>query len=201
MKTLLAPSVPAGSDRDLVSRIIKTDLLKSEELPPFQSKSSFEIWAEAFKNDLYAKLPEAKHYFEIAEKCIKSTPPTVLNTEIIQNELATPTNPKFTSESASLIDSKIYSALNNLTREHPIAPSKIKLDNPEKLGMLAWYNLFASYHQDSPEHKTNCLEFAMTVKHCTNLSDLSNTLDRWLLACAKTEKYENPLSSMQKLVY
>ena len=77
----------------------------------------------------------------------------------------------------------------------------MKLDNPDKLGMLAWYNLFAFYNQETDEHKTNCLEYAMTIKHWTHINELGAVLDRWLLACAKTHKMGNALTEMQKFVY
>ena len=57
--TATRTTIPSHS-RDLESRILKTDLLKSKEIPSFNPKDNFEVWSDSFKNDLYAKLPEAK---------------------------------------------------------------------------------------------------------------------------------------------
>ena len=61
------PTEPNKS-RDLLSRITKTDLLKSKEIPSFHTKDSFEQWSDYFQNDLYAKLPETKLLIDFAEK-------------------------------------------------------------------------------------------------------------------------------------
>ena len=69
--TQLVSTGPSGSSnnyKDLYSRITKTDLLKSKEIPAFHSKDNFELWAESFKNDLFAKLPEAKDFINHVEK-------------------------------------------------------------------------------------------------------------------------------------
>ena len=60
--------IEPNKSRDLLSRITKTDLLKSKEIPPFHTKDSFEQWSDYFKNDLYAKLPETKLLIDFAEK-------------------------------------------------------------------------------------------------------------------------------------
>ena len=60
--------IEPNRSRDLISRITKTDLLKSKEIPSFHTKDSFELCSDYFKNDLYAKLPETKLLIDFAEK-------------------------------------------------------------------------------------------------------------------------------------
>ena len=59
--------IEPNKSRDLISRITKTDLLKSKEIPSFHTKDSFELGSDYFKNDLYAKLPETKLLIDFAE--------------------------------------------------------------------------------------------------------------------------------------
>ena len=108
VQSLRASSVPAGGrDRDSVSRITKTDLLKSKEIQAFSPKANFETLVDHFKNNLYAKSA------------------TTLTAALVQSELNVPTDFRFTAESAGLIDGKIVSTLSNLTRDHPIVLSRL----------------------------------------------------------------------------
>lgn len=183
--------IEPNKSRDLISRITQTDLLKSKEIPSFNTKDSFELWSDYFKNDLYAKLPETKLLIDFAEKQHNDNIP--LNKDIIKKHFESPPHGSmFDNISAPLIDNKLWSTLSHLTREHAIARSKLKLDNPEKSGTLAWYNLYTFYHQDFDEHKLHCFEYAMTIKHCTSLNELGPVLDKLLLACEKTQKNNNP---------
>ena len=93
-------SNPSTGNRDLISRITKTDLLKSKEILSFGPKDNFEIWSESFKNDLFAKLPDARQFLDHAE----SHPD--LDKNAIDFHLKNPTG-HFDPETMSLVDDKI----------------------------------------------------------------------------------------------
>ena len=80
--------------------------------------------------------------------------------------------------------------MHNLTRDHSTAGNKIKQENKEESGIIAWYNLRNFYKDDSKDHKANVLGKAIQVKRTNSLSELQIELDKWLSLIAKTVKYD-----------
>ena len=95
-----------------------------------------------------------------------------------------------TTQAIWAIDNKRWGLLHNLTREHSTAGNKIKQDNKDECGAVAWYNLRNFYKDDSKEHQTNVLGKAFIVKRANNLDQLQIELDKWLTIISKTIKYK-----------
>ena len=70
--------------------------------------------------------------------------------------------------------------LHNLTRSHDIASLKIKEDNREESGTIAWSNLKSFFKEEDEEYKSDVLASALTVERCTNMSQLQSRLDQWI---------------------
>ena len=127
LETAMARINNSDPVKDKIKRITSINPLKNKEPPSFTTKDNYTIWAEHFKNDIFASMPEVKEFLVYAEETPTLTPDMVKSK--INNELAT------------LIDNKLWLLLNNVTRNHAEAPSKLKRENPENLGTLAWHNL------------------------------------------------------------
>ena len=183
-------------DREL-KRIMGINLLKGKEFEKFNKKDSYELWVDGIKNDLYSQLPDARAFVEFAEN-----PPLLYGTDINGKIHLTPGDVKQAINDtlkpfdcdpkvAQQVDFKIYSLLNNLTREHPVAHGKIKMNNAnDKLGTLAWYNLRNFFHEETAEYKTTCMKHALNVTKCNNMDQLATKLDQWLYAVAKIAKLD-----------
>ena len=193
-------TIKTANMRDSEMKIImNTNLLKGQEFAKFTNKDSYELWVDGIKNDLYSQLPDARLFIEFAEEppaehtTSDSTGNKHLTISNIQNAIALDINGPFKCDAkvAEQIDFKIYSLLNNFTREHPVAHGKIKMNNATtKLGTLAWYNLRNFFHEETAEYKTTCMKNALNVTKCATMDQLAVRLDAWLYAVAKIAKLD-----------
>ena len=108
---------------------MNTNLLKGQEFAKFTKKDSYELWVDGMKNDLFSQLPEARQFIEFAENPLVQYSATdvsgktkYLTTDNAKRAINDPLEPfNCDPKVAQQVDFKIYSLLNNLTREHPVA--------------------------------------------------------------------------------
>ena len=70
-----------SADQD-IKRIMNTNLLKGQEMEPFNKKDNYEIWIDGVKNDLYSQLPDAEPFTKYAEDTNRTITPIELKADL-----------------------------------------------------------------------------------------------------------------------
>ena len=184
-------SRPQGGHIDTsLDRINRINLLSKRDPKPFLDKSNFAEWSSNLRADIQPQIPELKPILDFAENFQDEHTEPLNNNDVKQNYGDLAVSIGITTQAIWAIDNKLWGLLHNLTREHSTAGNKIKQDNREECGAVAWYNLRNFYKDDSKEHQTNVLGKAFIVKRANNLDQLQVELDKWLTIISKTIKYK-----------